>query len=262
MENAQGPAQSRKKAVMAQPSNLTVCSLNDRFFTSPTWCMFRKAFSKHWRNCRQETEQLKKFLLGGRFGRSLLCQGQSRERFPWQLRQYRGLSFRQKQTLFRFMALWKSFCSDTHTHTHTHTQAIKAPWTARSPALAHTWPLARIKKVVLFLPLTICLSLCLYRYWSPKTALPVSGGKQRTNSLKLIPKTIGNRKRDCAWGCARGINTTCENLQIEKHKSVRWAKWTPSWFVLFDLQIFSGGVYPPSATSRTISFSISNSFWY
>ena len=80
--------------------------------------------------------------------------------------------------------------------------------------------------------------------------------------LKLIPKTIGNRKRDCAWGCAWGINTTWENLQIEKHKSVRWAEWTPSWFVLFDLQIFSGGVYSPSATSRTISFSISNSFWY
>ena len=78
----------------------------------------------------------------------------------------------------------------------------------------------------------------------------------------LIPKTIGNRKRDCAWGCAWGINTTWENLQIEKHKSVRWAERTPSWFVLFDLQIFSGGVYSPSATSRTISFSISNSFWY
>ena len=79
---------------------------------------------------------------------------------------------------------------------------------------------------------------------------------------RLIPKTIGNRKRDCAWGCAWGINTTRENLQIEKHKSVRWAERTPSWFVLFDLQIFSGGVYSPSATSRTISFSISNSFWY
>ena len=78
----------------------------------------------------------------------------------------------------------------------------------------------------------------------------------------LIPKTIGNRKRDCAWGCARGKSTTWENLQIEKHKSVQWAEWTPSWFVLSDLQIFSGGVYPPSATSRTISFSISNSFWY
>ena len=40
----------------------------------------------------------------------------------------------------------------------------------------------------------------------------------RKKWIKLIPKTIGNRKRDCAWGCARGINTTWENLQIEKHK--------------------------------------------
>ena len=32
--------------------------------------------------------------------------------------------------------------------------------------------------------------------------------------------------------------------------------------MLFDLQIFSGGVYRPSATSRTISFSISNSFLF
>ena len=80
--------------------------------------------------------------------------------------------------------------------------------------------------------------------------------------IKLIPKTIGNRKRDCAWGCAWGINTTWENLQIEKHKSGRRSFRSPNWFVLFDLQVFSGGVYSPSATSRTISFSISNSFWY
>ena len=81
--------------------------------------------------------------------------------------------------------------------------------------------------------------------------------------IKLIPKTIGNRKRDCAWGSARGINTTWENLQIEKlenHKSGRRSFRSPNWFVLFDLQIFSGGVYTPSATSRTISFSFSNSF--
>ena len=83
-----------------------------------------------------------------------------------------------------------------------------------------------------------------------------------TKWIKLIPKTIGNRKRDCAWGCARGIDTTWENLQIEKHNSGRRSFRSPNWFVLFDLQIFSGGVYPPSATSRTISFSISNSFWY
>ena len=73
------------------------------------------------------------------------------------------------------------------------------------------------------------------------------------SALPIIPKTIGNRKRDCAWGCARGINTTWD-LQIEKHKSVPWAERTPTWFVLFDLQIFSGGVYPSRATSRTISF--------
>ena len=80
--------------------------------------------------------------------------------------------------------------------------------------------------------------------------------------IKLIPKTIGNRKRDSAWGCARGINTTRENLQIAKHKSGRRSFRAPDWFVLCDLQIFSGGVYPLSATSRTISFSISNSFWF
>ena len=72
--------------------------------------------------------------------------------------------------------------------------------------------------------------------------------------IKLIPKIIGNRKRDCAWGCAWGINTTWENLQIEKHKSGRRSFRSPNWFVLFDLQVFSGGVYSPSATSRTIFF--------
>ena len=81
----------------------------------------------------------------------------------------------------------------------------------------------------------------------------VARGFYSQASIRLIPKTIGNRKRDCAWGCAWGINTTWENLQIEKHKSVRWAERTPSWFVLFDLQIFSGGVYSPSATSHAQS---------
>ena len=86
--------------------------------------------------------------------------------------------------------------------------------------------------------------------------------KKSKKWIKIIPKTIGNRKRHCAWGCAWRINTTWENLQIEKHKSGRRTFRSPNWFVLFDLQIFSGGVYSPSATSRTISFSISNSFWY
>ena len=43
-------------------------------------------------------------------------------------------------------------------------------------------------------------------------------------NIILIPKSTGNRKkRDCARGCAWRINTIWENLQIEKHKSVRWA---------------------------------------
>ena len=66
-------------------------------------------------------------------------------------------------------------------------------------------------------------------------------GENEQMNKKINTKTIGNRKRDCAWGCARGINTTRENLQIAKHKSVRWSKRTPSWFVLCDLQIFLGG---------------------
>ena len=35
---------------------------------------------------------------------------------------------------------------------------------------------------------------------------------------ELIPKTIGNKKIDCTWGCVWRINTTWKNLQIEKHK--------------------------------------------
>ena len=58
----------------------------------------------------------------------------------------------------------------------------------------------------------------------------------RTQTI-INTKTIGNRKRDCAWGCARRINTTWENLQIEKHKSGRRSFRSPDWFVLFDLQI-------------------------
>ena len=34
--------------------------------------------------------------------------------------------------------------------------------------------------------------------------------KRAVHTIRLIPKTIGNRKRDCAWGCAWGINTTWE----------------------------------------------------
>ena len=38
------------------------------------------------------------------------------------------------------------------------------------------------------------------------------GGSLATSDL--VPKTIANRKRDCAWVCARRINTTWENLPL------------------------------------------------
>ena len=45
---------------------------------------------------------------------------------------------------------------------------------------------------------------------------------------------------------ARGDKHYLRNLQIAKHiKSVHWAEPSPYWFVLCDLQIFSGYVYHP-----------------
>ena len=59
----------------------------------------------------------------------------------------------------------------------------------------------------------------------------------------IYQKLLEVHKRGCAWGGARGINTIRENLQIPKHKLVRWQERMPSWFVLCFLQIFSGRVY-------------------
>ena len=61
------------------------------------------------------------------------------------------------------------------------------------------------------------------------------------------------------------INLTWENLQIARHKSVRWAERTPSWFVLCDLYIFSGKVYhpaPPHAQSLFLFPIYIYCFWY
>ena len=70
--------------------------------------------------------------------------------------------------------------------------------------------------------------------------------KKSKKWIKLIPKTIGNRKKDCAWGCAWGINTTWENLQIEKHKSGRRSFHSPNW-LCFSICRFSQVVFIPQA---------------
>ena len=37
---------------------------------------------------------------------------------------------------------------------------------------------------------------------APSTAVYLWKGEREEGGLLLIPKTIGNRKRDCAWGCS------------------------------------------------------------
>ena len=86
------------------------------------------------------------FLWGGRFGRSLLCPGRAEKKnrgswpptgcLPVDRNKLGPDSWRDEK------GVW--YRTDTHTHTH----GIKAVWTARAPALARTWPPARIKHSV------------------------------------------------------------------------------------------------------------------
>ena len=59
--------------------------------------------------------------------------------------------------------------------------------------------------------------------------------------IKLILKTIGNRKGDCAWSCSRWQaqpEKICKSQRTNQCHSLR----TLYWFVLCNLQIFSGCV--------------------
>ena len=77
-------------------------------------------------------------------------------------------------------------------------------------------------------------------------------------SSPLILKTIGNRKGDCAWSCSRW-QTQPEKISKSQRTNQCHSLCTLNWFVLCNLLIFSGCL-SPRTTSRTISFSISNSF--
>ena len=73
------------------------------------------------------------------------------------------------------------------------------------------------------------------KYWSRSTEQISKKG------IKLILKTIGNRKGDCAWSCSRWQTQPekiCK-LQSTNQYNVR-SEW--HWFVRCDLQIFSGCV--------------------
>ena len=57
----------------------------------------------------------------------------------------------------------------------------------------------------------------------------------------LILKTIGNRKGDCAWSCSRW-QTQPEKICKSQHTNQCHSLRTLYWFVLCNLQIFSGCV--------------------
>ena len=59
--------------------------------------------------------------------------------------------------------------------------------------------------------------------------------------ILIIPKTIGNRKRDCAWSCSRWQTQPekiCKSQRTNQCHSLR----TLYWFVLCNFLIFSGCV--------------------
>ena len=58
---------------------------------------------------------------------------------------------------------------------------------------------------------------------------------------KLILKTIGNRKGDCAWSCSRW-QTQPEKICKSQRTNQCHSRRTLYWFVLCNLQIFSGCV--------------------
>ena len=51
------------------------------------------------------------------------------------------------------------------------------------------------------------------------------------NSIKLIPKTIGNRKRDCAWGCA-GVKKNWRKINCWAQIITRRSRYGFWWFAL------------------------------
>ena len=65
---------------------------------------------------------------------------------------------------------------------------------------------------------------------------------EKKKRSQIITNAIGSRKRLC-MRLLEVISTTCENLQIAKHKSVRRSFHSPEWFALCDLQILSGSAY-------------------
>ena len=80
--------------------------------------------------------------------------------------------------------------------------------------------------------------------------------------IKLVPKLL-EIEEDIVREVARLGNKHHLRKSADRNAQIRSVSGTNAFLIcVFRSADFSGGVYSPSATSRTISFSISNSFWY
>ena len=123
----------------SEASYLTVWTLNDRFFASLVFCMIRRVLSEYW---RKETEN--RTFFGGVVGLDGRCSAQAEQRKkPVAVVHLPGAYLSTETNLVPIRGVMRKEFDTGHTHTET----IKAPWTARSPALARTWHPARFFKV-------------------------------------------------------------------------------------------------------------------
>ena len=154
--NARRPRTGRERRPRWPPSEafyLTVWTLNDRFFASRVHCMLRRVLSEYW---RKETEKSKVFC--GVVGLDGRCSAQAEQRKkPVAVVHLPGAYLSTETNLVSIRGVMKKEFDTGQTDTHTHTQrhGIKAVWTARAPALARTWPPARIMPSCKTIPLLV-----------------------------------------------------------------------------------------------------------
>ena len=105
---------------------------------------------------------------------------------------------------------------------------------------------------------------CTKPYLIPKVKLEITSNFRHMHhqflcyTVMLILKTIGNRKRDCAWGCG-GVKKSKKNqLLSTNHQNPYLLRLV----MICAQQLIFLQFFNTPASSRTISFSISNSFWY
>ena len=131
--------QDRGRRLSEASSDLTVCNwtLNDRFFASLGYCMLPRTFSE---NSRRNLKNRKFFCwVVGLDGR---CSVQAEQRKkPAAVVPLPGAYLSTETNFVPIRGVTRKEFDTGHTH------AIKAPWTARSPALVRTWPPARTRSL-------------------------------------------------------------------------------------------------------------------